>query len=64
MRLLAVTLWRRMGISFATCYANRLTMTMDGVSLDFIGIEDFKKNKMATGRYKDLADLQALQGKF
>jgi hypothetical protein len=38
-------------------------MTMDGVSLDFIGIEDFKKNKMATGRYKDLADLQTLQGK-
>ena len=52
------------GVDFAACYANRLTMTMDGVSLDFIGIEDFKKNKVATGRYKDLADLQTLQGKF
>ena len=51
------------GVDFGTCYANRLTMMMDGVSLDFIGIEDFKKNKVATGRYKDLADLQTLQGK-
>lgn len=51
------------GVDFATCYAQRLTMTMDGVSLEFIGVEDFKKNKLATGRLKDLADLQTLQGK-
>jgi hypothetical protein len=51
------------GVDFATCYAQRLTMMMDGVSLDFIGVEDFKKNKIATGRLKDLADLQTLQGK-
>jgi hypothetical protein len=50
-------------VDFATCYAQRLTMTMDGVLLDFIGMEDFKKNKRATGRLKDLADLQTLQGK-
>ena len=31
--------------------------------LEFIGVEDFKKNKLATGRLKDLADLQTLQGK-
>ncbi len=40
-----------------------LTMTMDGVPLDFIGLEDFKRNTIATGRLKDLADLQTLQGK-
>lgn len=51
------------GVDFAACYAQRLTMTMDGVSLDFIGVEDFKKNKLATGRLKDLVDLQTLQGK-
>ncbi len=51
------------GVDFATCYAQKLTITMDGVSLDFIGVEDFKKNKLATGRLKDLADLQTLQGK-
>jgi hypothetical protein len=51
------------GVDFAACYAQRLTMAMDGVLLDFIGMEDFKKNKRATGRLKDLADLQTLQGK-
>ncbi|MFM7858747.1 MAG: hypothetical protein ACKO96_44200, partial [Flammeovirgaceae bacterium] len=46
------------GVDFTSSYAQRLTLTLDGVSLDFIGIEDFKKNKLATGRLKDLADLQ------
>lgn len=36
---------------------------VDGVPLSFIGLDDFKQNKRATGRLKDLADLDALDDK-
>lgn len=48
------------GVDFAISYARRLTMPLEGQLLDFIGQEDFKANKRATGRLKDLADLEAL----
>lgn len=50
------------GVAFDTCWARRQTLQVDGVTLHFIGLEDFKLNKRATGRLKDLADLQALDG--
>jgi hypothetical protein len=48
------------GVSFADCYPRRMTVMVDGVALDFISLEDFKINKKAVGRHRDLADLDAL----
>ena len=33
---------------------------IQGLPIPFIGLEDFKTNKKATGRLKDLADLESL----
>jgi predicted nucleotidyltransferase len=49
------------GVDFAACWARRESIDMDGVALNLIGLEDFKANKLASGRLKDLADLEALQ---
>lgn len=43
------------------CWPQRESVEVDGVTLPFIGLEDFKANKLASGRLKDLADLEALQ---
>lgn len=50
------------GVNFADCYPRRMTAIVDGIALDFISIEDFKTNKRAVGRHRDLADLEALAG--
>lgn len=34
---------------------------VDGLELRFIGLDDFKTNKRATGRLKDLADIESLE---
>lgn len=49
------------GVDFATCYESRFTVDIDGVPVDFIGLEDLRKNKAASGRYQDLADLENLE---
>lgn len=51
------------GVHFAECHARREVIVVDGVALSFIGLDDFKQNKRATGRRKDLADLDALDDK-
>ncbi|MDB5874937.1 MAG: hypothetical protein JWQ07_4379 [Ramlibacter sp.] len=48
------------GVSFGECYPRRMTVPVDGVTLNFISLEDFKINKKAVGRHRDLADLEAL----
>lgn len=48
------------GLEFNEAYANRFTAEKDGIRIDFISKEDFIKNKKATGRLKDLADLERL----
>jgi len=48
------------GIDFNECYPDRITELMDGVPVEFIDIENLKKNKKASGRYQDLADLENL----
>jgi len=48
------------GVSFDACYARRERVQLSGLFLDIIGLEDFKTNKRATGRLKDLADLESL----
>ncbi len=50
------------GVEFAACFNRRFTVTVDGVPLNFIALEDFKTNKRAVGRHRDLADLETLEG--
>lgn len=49
------------GVNFAECYERRMIVEVDGLPLGFIALEDFKANKKAVGRHKDLADLEALE---
>lgn len=49
------------GVTFEHCYARREPVELAGVQLNIIGLEDFKINKRATGRLKDLADLESLK---
>ncbi|RNC71789.1 MAG: hypothetical protein ED859_03550 [Desulfuromonadales bacterium] len=49
------------GVSFETCYVNRHVVHYEGLSIPFIDFEDLKTNKRASGRLKDLADLEALE---
>ena len=51
------------GVSFAECYSRRVVMRADGIDLPVIGVEDLRINKSATGRLKDLADIEALDGR-
>lgn len=48
------------GVGFDDCYQARITDRVDGVQVNFISIEDLKKNKKAAGRHKDLGDLESL----
>ena len=51
----------RPGVEFADCYTSRTVVEVDGVSVNFIDLENLKKNKKATGRHQVLADLENLQ---
>lgn len=48
------------GVEFAECYARRLNVEVVGVPANLIHLEDLKQNKRASGRYKDLNDLENL----
>jgi len=49
------------GVEFTKCYRNKNTVTMDDIDVNFISLEDLKKNKRASGRHQDLADLENLE---
>jgi hypothetical protein len=48
------------GVTFDGCYAKRVKAEIDGIELSLIGLEDLKINKKASGRMKDLNDLENL----
>jgi len=48
------------GVSFEDCYANRTIDVVDGVEINFISMSHLKANKKASGRHKDLNDLENL----
>jgi len=48
------------GVSFDECYAERVMDTVDGVEVNLIGLHQLKVNKKASGRFKDLDDLEHL----
>jgi hypothetical protein len=49
------------GVEFSSCYEQRLRIVLDGVEVNFIDLENLKKNKKASGRLQDLADLENLE---
>lgn len=48
------------GVQFSDRYARRNVVELDGIRVPMIAIEDLKTNKLASGRAKDLADLEHL----
>jgi len=48
------------GIDFKECFSNREVLEIDGIPINFISLEDLKKNKRAAGRFKDMEDLEHL----
>ncbi len=48
------------GVDFDECYRERIIDTLDGVEVSLIGLNHLKTNKRASGRLKDLADLEEL----
>lgn len=48
------------GVEFDECYRTRIVDTLDGVEVSLIDLEHLKKNKKASGRAKDIADLENL----
>jgi len=48
------------GVDFETCYARRIETIMGGVLVPVIDLADLKQNKLASGRPKDMNDLQNL----
>jgi predicted nucleotidyltransferase len=49
------------GVAFDDCFARRARVLFDGLRVNLISLRDLLKNKAATGRPKDLDDLQALE---
>ena len=48
------------GVDFEDAWSRRETMSIDGVELSVISLEDLRANKRALGRHQDLADLEHL----
>jgi predicted nucleotidyltransferase len=48
------------GVRFEECYPARVVDAIDGVRVNLINLHDLKINKKASGRNKDLADLENL----
>lgn len=49
------------GVEFAECFENRQEVEVDGIRVPLISLEDLRKNKRASGRNQDLADLEKLE---
>ncbi|MBS1812420.1 MAG: nucleotidyltransferase [Acidobacteria bacterium] len=48
------------GVSFEDCYAERVVGMIDGIEINLISLSKLKINKKASGRFKDLNDLEHL----
>jgi hypothetical protein len=48
------------GVEFDEAYANRIVIEMGGIPVPVIGRAELRRNKLATGRLRDLADVEAL----
>lgn len=50
------------GIDMKECYSRRNYINVDGVDISLISKEDLIMNKKASGRLRDLADVESLEG--
>ena len=48
------------GVDFAECFENKLTVQIEELEVNLINLQDLKVNKRASGRLKDLLDLENL----
>ena len=48
------------GVSFDEAWAGRVEAELEGVRVNFIGLAALIRNKRATGRAQDRADIEAL----
>lgn len=48
------------GVDFHECFRTRVQDVIDGIPVHFISLEKLKENKQASGRHKDLNDLENL----
>ena len=48
------------GVDFADCWPLRQVTVIEGISVNLIDLDSLKTNKQASGRLKDLNDLQEL----
>jgi len=48
------------GVDFKGCYEARVETMIEDMAVNFIDLQNLKKNKKATGRLQDLADLEGL----
>jgi len=48
------------GVKFEECYSKKQVVEIDGIPINFISLKDLRKNKAASGRFKDLNDLEHL----
>lgn len=48
------------GIDFQTCYESKIEVMLDDIAVKFIDLDNLKRNKLASGRLQDLADLENL----
>ena len=53
-------IWIAMNRIFAECFGRRIVVNLDGVNTNLISLDDLKQNKRASGRAKDLNDLEHL----
>jgi predicted nucleotidyltransferase len=49
------------GVDFDNCYPARAQTEIDGIQVNFIDLENLKRNKKAVGRHQDLADIESLE---
>lgn len=48
------------GVNFEECFKNKVEVEIDELKVNFISYHDLIKNKKATGRHRDLDDLENL----
>jgi hypothetical protein len=48
-------------INFKDCFKAKIEIEIQGIKINFIDLENLKKNKLATGRPQDLADAENLE---
>lgn len=49
------------GVNFEDCYKNKIEDVWDNIGVHIINLQKLKKNKRASGRLKDLTDLEHLE---